>query len=673
MASFLQRWALDATHAFKDVYGNIMYGDEAGEATKLAVVVTSEPDTPPDNKYYRNHNSTKNNRQRRSFKSIRDGKLHSSLGATFCEIEGRAYVQSVEPNSRAHQMGVQPKDCVQYAAVLAKEWNDPLGSDESDIQKHALEREEAGQRITYKELKHLLQTGIREYQQQQQQQQQSGNNGDGVDAFGSILSPNNATVPTTIQVGARNNNLSGPLSSSSNSSPLSPLHPGTSTTTPASTNDPLSTRPVVLVFRRTKPWPTQSPSLPIWPNFRLDDECQVACQILNSLTTAGAHSEAQERENGKTAAVSPSSSTKPKPPEETVEAATIRGMIQRAVGLAFLRSNKFVCGLSIHAGSGIVIARLADGTWSAPSAIGVAGMGLGLQVGVEVAHSIVVLNTQEALEHFQRGGSFTVGANVGAAVGGIGREAVGAASLSGALCGVSMNDATNFLVKDDEYHADTQDVSRPNSVGVAPLVAYAKSQGLYVGLSLEGSRIHVRDDVNARTYQFQTRKTVTTHDLLIGKVAPPPEAEPLYAALHHVEFTHELQSLPVPPKALWANKPWHASADPLSLEGEDYQEFEEKFRDFLYGGVYVWRVKRPGSGNKNGHVQVSSKERRTLWLYVPEGSASLQLGFVSKLSNVEAKQSTSNDLDDRRSIASEEVTLDSALMVRNRSPVAEVW
>jgi lipid-binding SYLF domain-containing protein len=581
MTSLWQKWSQDAAHAFQDMYGNLVLGDDAGQSAKLVVVVNSSP------------------------------KDSSSVGVTFCEINGRAYVQSVEPSSRAAQAGVLARDCVQYAAVLASEWRDPLGEDFADIRKHALEREESGQRISYKELKALLQTGVLVESA----------------VSASCLAPR--AVPTTIQVGGTSNPC-GPLGgAASRNYTRTTSGDGLARTTEA--------RPVVLVFRRTKQRP--STLLPIWPHYRLDDECDVACQILQSLATSPPKVEA--------ASVSSLSST-----EETVEAATIRAMIQNALGLAFLRSNKVVLGVSVHAGSGIVIARLPDGTWSAPSAIGIAGMGLGLQLGIEVAHSILILQTKEALEHFQRGGSFTVGANVGAAVGGVGREAIGAASLSGVFCG---SQDPLMVVKDDEYHADILPPNAQSSVGVAPLVAYAKSQGLYVGLSLEGSRIHGRNDVNARTYQFDTRKPLTAHDLLTGKVPPPPEADKLYEALHQVEFTHELQSLPRPPKALWGRKAWYASAEPLDLSSIDdqsaLQNFERMFREFLYGGIYVWRI----GGQK--------RERRTLWLCVPEGSASLQLGFVSKLSNVEAKRTGSNEIDDRRSVASEEVTLDSALMV----------
>mmetsp|Transcript_17384 Transcript_17384/g.19906 ORF Transcript_17384/g.19906 Transcript_17384/m.19906 type:complete len:236 (+) Transcript_17384:2-709(+) len=130
-------------------------------------------------------------------------------------------------------------------------------------------------------------------------------------------------------------------------------------------------------------------------------------------------------------------------------------MIQKAVGLAFVRSNKVVFGVSVSGGSGIVLSRLSDGTWSAPSLIGMAGMGFGIQIGVEVANYIFILQSKEALEHFQRGGSFTLGGNVGLAFAGMfeGREAIGAASVSSALCGLTPIHAPP--IKEDEYNYDT--------------------------------------------------------------------------------------------------------------------------------------------------------------------------------------------------------------------------
>jgi len=371
---------------------------------------------------------------------------------------------------------------------------------------------------------------------------------------------------------------------------------------------------------------------------------------------------------------------------EDVEAATIRGMIQKAVGLAFVRASKVVLGVSVHGGSGIVISRLSDGTWSAPSAIGTWGLGLGLQFGLEVAEYIFILQTQESLDHFRSGGSFTIGGNIGAAVAGMGREAYGAASAGG-TCGGGV------VVKDDEYNdADSNDDAKESKVGIAPIVAYAKSQGLYVGVSLEGSRIFVRNDINSRTYKFTCGRNVSAYDILSGKVPTPPEAEDLYAALHSVEFTHEMSCLPRPPEVLRKDSPypWYydrstlgevsssSKPDPFNFlstlnqkDTEACETFETQFKKFVYGGVSVQRL-LPNTESRSGGT---GRERRTLWLMLPE-VGSLRLGFVSKLSDGEgAVSNKSSTLRARRddsskistqegdlvTVESEEVTLDSAL------------
>lgn len=370
---------------------------------------------------------------------------------------------------------------------------------------------------------------------------------------------------------------------------------------------------------------------------------------------------------------------------DDVEAATIRGMIQKAVGLAFVRASKVVLGVSVHGGSGIVIARLSDGTWSAPSAIGTWGLGLGLQFGLNNSEYIFILQTQESLDHFRSGGSFTIGGNIGAAVAGLGREAYGAAVAGGGCGGGS-------VLKDDEYNDnDSNEGKRGGGIGIAPIVAYAKSQGLYIGVSLEGSRIFARNDINSRTYKFTCGRDVSAQDILSGKVPTPPEAEDLYAALHCVEFTHEMSCLPRPPEILRKDSPnaWYydrstlgenpsSKSDPFNFlssmdqkDSEACETFETQFKKFMYGGVSVQRL-LPNTESRSGRT---GRERRTLWLMLPE-VGSLRLGFVSKLSDGESavsnKSSTirsrredpnrySNIDGDLVTVESEEVTLDSAL------------
>jgi len=820
----------------------------------------------------------------------------TSCGVTFVEINGRAYVNALDEDSDAYRSGVRPKDCVQYAAVLAKLWGDPLGADFENISSQALEREDAGHRITFEELKRVFlqgsgilgdlnyysgaastyagqgPTGTNPPNEQTHSHAHTHPDHPYYNRSGNVImgpTPSHGgtfvpPLPTTIRIAAKNpcgallnqhdtefgdESLGGSIKHGhGHGHGHGQMHPqGPLSVQSRLAVGPCSPSPVVLVFRRTRQRAPKAWN--VWPNYRLDDECEMACRILQSLTTgtattstntsngnnhpthANSHpnspSKAGRRgsydydgsasididdETSTLFSASDTSTAYSRTQHQTprvlfstdgkggfsdaasladlgrsknedhqecdhdadndndndcnvnnhadagVEASTLRGMIAKAVGLAFVRSNKVVFGVSLHGGSGIVLARLSDGTWSSPSLIGMGGVGLGLQVGLEVASYIFVLQTQEALEHFSRGGSFTLGANVGAALASMCREAIGAASVSGALCGMAQpvqaikedeynfendEEELEFVLMEDEHdrnydatganhsHANgnanananlhaiidddgTRDTSgsrrfhrrrrrrrgdascAPGSChgrgggsssqgygcvgdctalasnsaaaleggatrGLAPIVAYAKSEGLYLGVSLEGSRMFARPEANARAYKYTSynHKAVTARDILTGKiVARPPEAEYLYALLHAIELAHEWASLPVLPKSRWligtnfktnANdhnndrdwaRPWHSTAQPYGpasegnaagnthsdnqneneeaeepssslvtgrhrQESKDLEGFSETFRDFLFGGITVTRI----SPNK--------REQRTLWLSSP--------------------------------------------------------
>ena len=82
------------------------------------------------------------------------------------------------------------------------------------------------------------------------------------------------------------------------------------------------------------------------------------------------------------------------------------------------------------AGSGIVIARLPDGSWSAPSCIATGGVGWGLQIGADVTDFVIVLNSEDAVRAFSIGGNVTIGGNISASAGPIGTGAAVSASLA---------------------------------------------------------------------------------------------------------------------------------------------------------------------------------------------------------------------------------------------------
>ena len=100
-------------------------------------------------------------------------------------------------------------------------------------------------------------------------------------------------------------------------------------------------------------------------------------------------------------------------------------LLTNAKGLAFLTVVKAGFLISGRLGTGLVIARLPDGRWSAPSAIGTAGVGWGAQIGGEITDFVVILNTRAAVDMFCAQGQVTLGAELGVAAGPLGRVASG--------------------------------------------------------------------------------------------------------------------------------------------------------------------------------------------------------------------------------------------------------
>ncbi|KAJ3546373.1 hypothetical protein NM688_g5520 [Phlebia brevispora] len=173
-----------------------------------------------------------------------------------------------------------------------------------------------------------------------------------------------------------------------------------------------------------------------------------------------------------------------------------RSVLENAKGFAIFTVFKAGFLFSARGGSGIVIARLPDGTWSAPSAIGTAGVGFGGQAGAEMTDFLVTLNSRSAVQSFMSAGSLTLGGNLSIAIGPLGRNGEASGSL--------------------------------NTKGkVAAMYSYSKTRGLFGGVSLEGSVIVERSDANAQAY----RHDVTAKMLLSGSIPPPEWASVLIRTL----------------------------------------------------------------------------------------------------------------------------------------------
>jgi lipid-binding SYLF domain-containing protein len=172
------------------------------------------------------------------------------------------------------------------------------------------------------------------------------------------------------------------------------------------------------------------------------------------------------------------------------EKAIPQAVLKDARGLAIMTVIKAGFGFSGRGGKGVVVARTRNG-WSGPSAIGTGGAGFGFQIGAEVTEFVMILNTDAAVQAFSRDVNVTLGGDISVAVGPVGRHAAAAITP------------------------------------VAAIYTYSRTQGLFAGVSLEGTVIGTRNDANAAYYGRQ----VTPDEILSGKVAPPPGARRLLQVL----------------------------------------------------------------------------------------------------------------------------------------------
>lgn len=176
-------------------------------------------------------------------------------------------------------------------------------------------------------------------------------------------------------------------------------------------------------------------------------------------------------------------------------------VLRNAKGLVVLTVLKAGFLFSGRAGSGVIVARLPDGSWSPPSAVMTAGAGVGGQIGAELTDFIFVLNTYDAVKVFSKAGQLTLGGNVSLAAGPLGRnaEAAGAASTG----------------------------------NVAAIFSYSKTKGLFAGVSLEGSVLVERREANRKFYG----SNCTARSILSGSVPPPRACEPLFRVLESRAFS----------------------------------------------------------------------------------------------------------------------------------------
>uniref|UniRef100_A0A2N9IIW4 FYVE-type domain-containing protein n=1 Tax=Fagus sylvatica TaxID=28930 RepID=A0A2N9IIW4_FAGSY len=184
-----------------------------------------------------------------------------------------------------------------------------------------------------------------------------------------------------------------------------------------------------------------------------------------------------------------------KVPEKKIPDAILR----QAKGLAIITVVKVGMMVTYNIGTGLVVARREDGSWSPPSAISTFGVGWGAQAGGELTDFIIVLRTTDAVKTFSGNAHLSIGAGLSAAVGNVGRAA----------------------------EADL----RAGDGGYAACYTYSCSKGAFVGCSFEGSIVTTRIKENSRFYGSQSLNAL---DILLGSLPRPPAASILYHALSDI-------------------------------------------------------------------------------------------------------------------------------------------
>jgi len=238
-----------------------------------------------------------------------------------------------------------------------------------------------------------------------------------------------------------------------------------------------------------------------WPT-TLDKESDKAARILRSFCKDGFYQEEPHQKlDG------------PKQKQRVLKKIPAQ-VIREAQGLAIFTTMRTGLWVSGAGGSGVLVGRMEDGSWSPPTGIMLHTAGLGFLVGVDIYDCVLVINTKEALSAFSRWRA-TVGGEISAVAGPVG--------VGGYL--------------ETEVHKRQ-----------APIFTYLKSRGFYAGVQIDGTVVIERTDENERYYC----QKLSALEIMRGKVRHPPLelrtlSETLKAAQGDVDIDQSLLPSEPPP------------------------------------------------------------------------------------------------------------------------------
>jgi lipid-binding SYLF domain-containing protein len=144
-------------------------------------------------------------------------------------------------------------------------------------------------------------------------------------------------------------------------------------------------------------------------------------------------------------------------------------------------------------GDGVMLARSGHGTWTDPAFYTLASASFGLQIGIQAAEVVMIINTDKALNALEAD-QFKFGAQAGIAVVTLGAGAQAASSTA---------------------------------LQSADIIVWSSASGAYAGVTLEGSLVKPRDSYNESYYG----RPIAVREILNMNAGRNPGAETLRAAL----------------------------------------------------------------------------------------------------------------------------------------------
>lgn len=175
-------------------------------------------------------------------------------------------------------------------------------------------------------------------------------------------------------------------------------------------------------------------------------------------------------------------------------------LLKECHGIAIIPSVvKVAYGIGAQYGKGVVLLRRERG-WSSPAFIRLIGGSAGWQIGIQKSDIILVFKTPKSVENITHG-KITLGADISVAAGPVGRRAEASTDL------------------------DLE----------AEILSYAKTKGLFAGVSIKGASIQIDHEANEGFYDDYG---VSARDILIrDRVRPPRAARKLMRLLN--SYTHD--------------------------------------------------------------------------------------------------------------------------------------